>query len=332
MKLKSLLIVVLTTLILAACSPSNTPQNASTNTEKNQPKQVEIVETSAYPRYFVDGRGVKVTIEKKPTRIVSTTLAVDEYLTDLVDLEHILAVTAISTDPTISNVAGKIDSIETKFQTVTTEQVLALNPELVIFPSYVDPSVIEQIDAAGITTYQVRDDSSFNGILETVEIIGAIVGEEERASHIIADFKERQQAIEEQVAQQTTKPRVLYYTEYGSSLTDNTTIGEMIKLAGGINVVTEAGIMGDAYPDYPNISKELLVQLNPDIILTTAYGSAPSEGEPAFVTEWKNDPAFADVTAIKNNAVYILDSANVTTASHYVIEGLEEIYSVLSGE
>ena len=104
----------------------------------------------------------------------------------------------------------------------------------------------------------------------------------------------------------------------------------MIHLAGGTNVITEAGIVGDSYPDYPNVSKEVLVQLKPEVIFTTAWG-AP-EGEPAFVTEWKNDPALADVPAIKNGKIYVLDSANITTASHYVIEGAEEMAAILSQE
>ena len=53
-------------------------------------------------------------------------------------------------------------------------------------------------------------------------------------------------------------------------------------------------------------------------------------GEPTFVTEWKNDPALANVEAIKNDAIYVLDSANVTTASHYVVEGAEDMLDILA--
>lgn len=46
----------------------------------------------------------------------------------------------------------------------------------------------------------------------------------------------------------------------------------------------------------------------------------------------EKDPALKDVPAIKNNKIYVLDSANVTTASHYVIEGAEEMAAILSKE
>ena len=327
-KLTKLLLPILAILFLAACNDNET--NEKTTDNSTQTTQVEKNEQSAYPITVTDGRGKEITITEKPTRIVSTTLAVDEFLADLVPTENMLGVTAISADPGISNVAGKTDAVATKFETVTAEQVLALNPDLVIIPSYVSPEVLDQIDSAGITTFQVVDDSSFEGILKTVETLGQIVGEEENAAALVADIKKRIDTLEANAEKVETKPRVLYYTEYLSSVTDNTTIGEMIHLAGGTNVITEAGIVGDSYPDYPNVSKEVLVQLKPEVIFTTAWGAG--EGEPAFVTEWKNDPALADVPAIKNGKIYVLDSANITTASHYVIEGAEEMAAVLSQE
>ena len=324
--MKHLLLPLIAILFLAACGEEGTTPVVDNDTDNSVEEKVE----SAYPKTFVDGRGKEVTFNEKPTKIVSTTLAVDEFLVDLVAPENILAVTQMSTDASISNVAGKTDAIETKFETVTAEQVLALNPDLVIIPSYVSGEVLDQIESAGITTYQVVDDSSFEGILKTVETLGQIVGEEENAAALVADIKKRIDTLETNAEKVETKPRVLYYTEYLSSVTDNTTIGEMIHLAGGTNVITEAGIVGDSYPDYPNVSKEVLVQLKPEVIFTTAWGAA--EGEPAFVTEWKNDPALADVPAIKNGKIYVLDSANITTASHYVIEGAEEMAAILSQE
>lgn len=325
-KITKLLLPILTILFLAACNDAEpakeTGSNASDTTQVN--------EQVTYPLTVIDGRGKEITITEKPTRIISTTLAVDELLVDLVPVENILGVTAISTDAGISNVAGKTDAVTTKFETVTAEQVLALNPDLVIIPSYVNPEVLDQLDRAGITTFQVVDDSSFEGILKTVETVGQIVGEPEEAKALVTDIQKRIDTLKANADKLATKPTVLYYTEYLSSVTDNTTIGEMIKLAGGENIVTKAGIVGEAYPDYPDVSKEVLVQLNPEVIFTTAWGAA--EGEPAFVTDWKNDPALKDVPAIKNNKIYVLDSANVTTASHYVIEGAEEMAAILTKE
>lgn len=337
MKAFKLLITLLLALSLAACGQNNATQNNNSLGAATESTQNEIAvqesQQSAYPKTFVDGRGKEVVINAKPTKIVSTTLAVDEYLVELADISNIVAVTGLSADPSISNVAGKTDTIAIKFESVTAEQILALQPDLVLIPTYVNPEVLDQLDTAGITTYQVVDDSSFEGIFNSVKVIGDIIGEEAKAEALLADLTNRYEHLTADAIKVSEPKRVLYYTEYLSSVTDNTTIGQMISLAGGKNVIAEAGIVGDDYPDYPNVSKELLVSLNPEVIFTTAWGWTQGEGEePAFVTEWKNDPALASVDAIKNNKVYVLDGANITTASHFVIEGAEEMKAILAGE
>ena len=313
-------LVVLSVFVLFACG------NETVNNEKKESN----VDATEYPKTLTDGRGEEVTIKEKPARIVSTTLAIDEYLLPLVDEERMAAVTKMSTDSGISNVAELTEGIETKIESVTSELVLSLQPDLVLIPSYVDPEVLKQLDSAGITTYQIKDDTSFSGVLDGLKEIGTIVGEEEKAEEIIADVKKRMADLKDKAEAQAEKKRVVYWTQQNSSVTENTTIGEMITLAGGINAITEAGITGDEYPDYPNLSKEKLVELNPDVIITSDWQYDGSEA--TFVEEWKNDPALKNLKAFKNDDVYVIDSANLTTASHFVIEGAEDIYQVLYGE
>lgn len=323
--LSLLLMLLLSASLIVACG-----EEATNEQPTKQGEDTTNTEVSEYPKTFVDGRGVEITLDEKPSRIVSTTLAIDEYLLAIVDQERVAAVTKLSTDPGISNVAGLTEGIGTKIESVTAELVLSLNPDLVLVPTYVDPEVLKQLDAAGIKTYQLKDDASFAGILEGLEEVGALVGEEEKAAEIVADIKGRMAALEGKAAETTDKKRVLYWTQYNTSVTENTSIGEMITLAGGINVITEAGISGDEFLDYPNLSKEKLVELNPDVIITSDWQYDGSEA--TFIEEWKNDPALQNVNAFKNNEVHAIDSANLTTAAHYVIEGAEDIYNVLYGE
>ena len=322
--LSVLLMAILTVFTLAACGEE------TSNEQKEKTESASVEKSSDYPKTLADGRGVEVTIQEKPTKIVSTTLAIDEYLLPLVEADRVTAVTKLATDPGISNVVDLADAVETKIESVTSELVLSLKPDLVLIPSYLDPEVLKQIEAAGITTYQLKDDTSFAGILEGLEEVGMIVGEEEKASEIIDDVKKRMESLEEKAEAQSDKKRVVYWTQQNTSVTENTSIGEMITLAGGINAITEAGITGDEYPDYPNLSKEKLVELDPDVIITSDWQYDGSKA--TFIEEWKKDPALKDIKAFKNDAVYAIDSANLTTAAHYVIEGAEDIYTVLYGE
>src|SRR4051812_43739184 len=69
-----LLTVLLSVFALVACGEEAAKNQSTEKVEETKG------ETSDYPRTFTDGRGVEVTLEEKPTRIVSTTLAIDEYL------------------------------------------------------------------------------------------------------------------------------------------------------------------------------------------------------------------------------------------------------------
>ena len=180
------LLVFLSVFALFACG------NETVNNQNQETNQETTQASADYPKTFTDGRGKEVTIKEKPSRIVSTTLAIDEYLLPLVEKDRIAAVTKMSTDSGISNVADLTDGIETKIESVTSELVLSLQPDLVLIPSYVDPEVLNQIEAAGITTYQLKDDSSFSGVLEGLKEVAAIVGEEEKAEDILAGEKEKQ--------------------------------------------------------------------------------------------------------------------------------------------
>ena len=309
---------------LAACS------GESEKVQKPEKADETKADTAVYPQTFTDGRGEKITLEEKPARIVSSALATDEYVMALAEKSRVAAVTKMSEDEGISNVAGLTDGIETKIESVTAEQIISLKPDLVLVPSYVDPEVLKQLEAAEVTVYQLKDDSSFAGILSSVKEIGALIGEKEKAAEIVSDVEKRMAGLEEKGADVKDKKRVLYWTQQNSSVTENTTIGEMITIAGGINAVTEAGIKGDEYPDYPNLSKEKIVELDPDVIITSDWQYDGSEA--TFIEEWKKDPALKNIKAFKENEVHTIDSANLTTAAHYVIEGAEDIHHVLYGE
>lgn len=308
--------------LFSACGQGTTNQGENPQSGVNQEAQ--------FPLKIVDGRNKEVTIPKKPTRIVSTSLATDEFLFSLVDPSRIVAVTEISTDEGISNVAGKTTSIPNKIKTVTAEQIIALKPDLVLLPTYIDPGVVEQLDKAGMPIFQLKDQASFQGIQDNVRLIAKLVGETQKGEDVIKEFNQELSAIDEKVKSIPSNKRVkvLYWTNYGSSVTAKTTVGEMIVRAGGVNVISEAGLVGTEYPDYPKISKETVLSLNPDVIITDGYGAQDS----GFVDKWKKDPSLKSVNAFKNNRVFVLNSAHLTNASHYVVKGTKDIFTTLYPE
>src|SRR4051794_17774416 len=86
-----------------------------------------------WPRTVTDGAGNKITLNTKPTRIMSATLASDEILLAMVDPSRLIGVTGNSADPAQSNVADAAKGIQYKVPTpVDPEGLVAQKPDLVI--------------------------------------------------------------------------------------------------------------------------------------------------------------------------------------------------------
>jgi iron complex transport system substrate-binding protein len=71
---------------------------------------------------------------------------------------------------------------------------------------------------------------------------------------------------------------------------------DLLRLAGGQNVIQS----GDN--SYPTIDREMLVSLNPDVILQIVPGAAPQEIEQAMAF-W---PTVGQVSAVRNGRVHVL--------------------------
>jgi iron complex transport system substrate-binding protein len=101
----------------------------------------------------------------------------------------------------------------------------------------------------------------------------------------------------------------------------HTFIGQMIQLAGATN------IFGDVQENYPQVSAELVVERNPDIILGPTTQSAKLT--PDLVAQ---RPGWDKITALRNQRIYLLDSDITTRAGPRLADALEALAKVLYPE
>lgn len=308
-------IILIFMLLLTACGG-----------EKIEIKNVETTETTT--KVFIDKRDKEITIGETPKRIVSVSASVDEFLLSLTDESQVVGVSEEATNPAVSNVYKKAKKVENKLSKASVEQIVALKPDLVIVPSFEKIEFIEQIEAANIPVYQIDDQSSFEGIKENINEIGQMIGKEKEAKDYIASMNKRFKELKEKTdaIAEKDKVRVLYWSARQTTVLDNTLIGDRIRLSGAINVINEAGLPEET-SKFPKLSKEKVVELNPDVIITTASVSNPEDRQ--FFEQWKQDPALKDVAAFKNNRIYFMEPPHFMRSSPYAIEGVFDLYDVL---
>lgn len=158
-----------------------------------------------------------------------------------------------------------------------------------------------QLEAANIAFVALDNIGSVDGMCESIQTIGDILGEDEAnvAEQFVAYYRDGIETSAEATADLTDdeKPKVIQLNNNGGQYT--TTNGsdisnEYFTAAGAINVAEDYSSEGGMQL---TISAEQIVDFDPDYIFAMNSDTAD---------EVKQDPALADVSAIVNGNVYVV--------------------------
>ena len=257
-----------------------------------------------------------------PQRIASLSLTADEVLLALLPPERIIALTHLADNATYSNVVVEAGQVRHRLQ-ANAEQVIALQPDLVVVSasSYTGGTAKALLRQTGIPLFPLKWYESVSGIQQSIVELGHAVGEDGKAEALVADMRQRIQAVQDRVAD-TYHPRVLYFAPDGFTAGKKTNIDEIITIAGGRNVAAMAGI-----EYFRKISHETLVMMNPEVILLS---HDPQSEAPEESYQWLYaNPALQDVAAIQEDRVYAIPRPYVDVLSHHVMKGVEAVAQLL---
>lgn len=252
-----------------------------------------------------------------PQRIVSLTLAADEFLLALVPPERIAALTYLADSPRFSNVIVEARSIRSKIWP-NAEQVIALQPDLIILAAYVSETAKMLLRETGIPFFELRQYSSIAGVQQNIFAIGQAIGATEQAQALATAMAQRLHTIQQRIANRP-RLRTLYYVGGNFIAGQGTSMDDIIAHAGGQNVAADAGISG-----FTKISQETMVTLNPTHIFIG--GEQSDQGIRELLLA---DPTLQNIEAIQTGRVHILPPAYVHTLSHHIVNCVEAIAKIL---
>lgn len=267
---------------LAACGTSSTDTAADdTSTEST-----EVV--ADFPVTVGD-----LTLEVRPERIVSLSPTATEMLFAVGAGDQVIAVDNYSNFPAEAAELEKVDSFEPNV-----EAIAGLEPDLVI-ATYDPGNLVEQLNALGIAVFFAGAVADLDGAYEQLEQIGALTGNLAAAQEIAAQMRADIDAIVASV--DPAAAELSYFYELDPTLysvTSNTFIGGVMSLFGLTNIAdgVEEG------NDYPQLSAEVIVEKNPDIIMLADTLCC----EQTTATVAARD-GWADLAAVKNGNVVELN-------------------------
>ena len=270
----------------------------------------------------MEGLNGLISIPAKPQRVITASIGHDETVLALVPVERLVAVGQVSKDFTYSNVH---DLIQDKPEiSRDPETIVVQQPDVMVTSPFFSEEAVEALSRVGIPVIQTELKHNPEARINNILFIGYILGEEERALEFVAEVRERYEALIAVTSAVEPKPRVLALTSYSDNLWTagaNSTEGGVIVTAGGINAAKEAGIV-----DNQVTSLEGVIAMDPEIIIIPQ----PAEyGAEEFRDSLLANEALANVPAIKNEQVHVVESKHFTTLSYWNILGAEDLARIL---
>jgi len=275
----------------------------------------------SWPRE-VEGLNGVFSIPFKPLRIITASVGHDEMTLALVPLDRLVAVGSASQNATYSNVA---DLLQDKPQiSRDPETIIAETPDVVVTSPFFSADGVEALSKAGVLVIQTELKHDAEARINNILLMGYIFGEEERAVEFATEVRDRYESLIAVTGAVEARPRVLALTQYSDKLWvagADSTEGSVIEAAGGLNAAADAGVEGNQ-----TTSLEGVIALAPEIIVI----AQPREfGAEEFRQSLFDNEALAELPAIKNEAVYIVEGKHFTTLSYWNIRGAEDLARLL---
>lgn len=174
------------------------------------------------------------------------------------------------------------------------EKLAALNPDLFIH-TVGDKDNVAAVEALDIPMIQI-DPETVEKTLEAYTIIGKAIGDEDRAEMLndyYQNIVDRAEAIVADTPEEERPTFVIIGEEPGMVADGKMMQSEMIVNGGGINMASQTE--GDGF--WPVAGTEQIFAWDPDVLLISQTAGYTAE---SII----NDPAWAELKAVKNGAVY----------------------------
>ena len=321
-----LLLVFVLIAASTACASKDTDEAKNTGSDiqakdgAGTEKEAKKAEDSGFPLVVKDAKGVEIEIKEKPKKIVSLTLTTDEMLLSLVDKSRIAALSYLSEDPGLSNVVEEAKEIPVKVK-MELETLISLQPDLLIVADWTDENAVKQLRDANITVYTLATPNNIDGVKDAVMKVAQLVGEKDKGQDIVSWMDIKLKAVEDKVKtlKDEQKPKVLSCDSFLYTYGIGTTFDDIARHAGVINLAAEQGM-----EMWQEISKEKIVELNPDVLFLPSWSYEGFDAE-EFTEDFKNDKSLAGVNAVKNNRIFNLPEAHMTTTSQNIVLGVEDV-------
>ena len=257
-----------------------------------------------FPFERTDATGTQVAVQEEPERVVTLSPSAAQTMWEIGAREKVVGASKFAAYlegyEAVENVSGA-------GRAINSEEVLALEPDLVLAPNIVQNETVRALRGANLTVYRFHDAESIADVKAKTRLIGRLTGECAGAGETV-DWMDERLAVVDEATAGADRPTALYVF-FGYTAGSETFIHEMIERAGAENGAAAAEIEG-----FAQISEEVVVDQNPDWLLLNSDAPQVPTG-----------PEYNATTAVQADQVVVLDRNYISQPAPRIVYPIERM-------
>ncbi|MQG18583.1 MAG: hypothetical protein FI687_02250 [SAR202 cluster bacterium] len=290
--------ILLITTNIACNSITPTDNNLNSNRSSEQTK---------YPIDILDSNEENIRIYEPVQKMIVLDSAAVEILFAIGEGDKIVGTHSFISHP---EEAKQIAKVGDAFS-INIEKIIEQEPDLVYI--FFD-KFAEELNKNNLKVLYIKTlENNFSNISDQILMWGKITNSTNEAKKLTQQFNNQIETIKSKINYNNESPKIFIDTTDLWTSGPNTLMGEVLELLNLSNIAHD--ISG-----YAQLSPEIIIERNPDFIITP--------NPKTFL----DNPAFKEVSAIKNKQIFTLKSDALSVAGPRFPEGINELASLIYPE
>jgi iron complex transport system substrate-binding protein len=257
--------------------------------------------------------GAEVAAEPPITRIISLAPSFTELIYAAGAGDYLVGAVSYSDYPLEAQRVTRVGD----FNALNIERIIELKPDLILtWQSGTSARDIQRLEQLGLPVL-IRETQYLDDIPALIAEIGQLTGQQDTANTEAERLRSQLNTLRQNYEHASTVS-VFYQVWHQPLITVNGAqfMGQAMALCGGVNIFADQTALA------PHVSREAVINANPDVILL----GGKSAHQQAWLAQWQT---LSFLTASQNQHIFLLDSDQYQRPTPRFIDGLNTLCQLI---
>jgi iron complex transport system substrate-binding protein len=273
-------------------------------------------QSCSFPYTTTDATGAEVTVESPPGRIVALGASSAQTLWEIGAKGQVVGMPVQPYTAYLDGSENRTPIMNEGGFTVNVEQVVGLEPDLVLAPNIIPEDTVVRLREAGLTVYRFEAARSIEDVYEKTRLTGRLTNRCAGAESTV-DWMQGRIDVVRQAVEGEDRPRVVFPLGGGFIAPEGSFVDDMLTTAGGENIAARANVT-----TYQQVSAEVIVEQDPEWIV-----------RPSTLPESEiRTAAYNQTTAVREDQIVVVDANLANQPAPRIVYPIQTIAKALHPE